>query len=82
MRREPGFVQDGQGERFARFRATAAGLIFLTPSVSEGTCGYARHASILGGESPLRSRESEPLSEGKGVTARWGPKEAGATATA
>jgi len=42
---------------------------------------YAGHVSVLGGESPLRPRESGPLSEGKGVTARWGLKEAGATAT-
>ena len=43
------------------------------------TC--AVHEFVLGGESPLWSRESEPLSEGKGVTARWGLEEAGATAT-
>jgi hypothetical protein len=28
-----------------------------------------------------RFREEEPLSEGKGVTAKWGLKEAGATAS-
>ena len=42
---------------------------------------YAGHAPVLGGESPLRSRESGPLSEGKGVAARRGLEEAGATAT-
>ena len=42
---------------------------------------YAGHVLVLGGGSPLRVRKSEPLSEGKGVTARWGLKEAGATAT-
>jgi hypothetical protein len=29
----------------------------------------------------FRPRESGPVSEGKGVTVRWGLKEAGATAT-
>ncbi len=48
---------------------------------SEGLLLYAGHVPALGGESPLRSRESEPLSEGKGVTARWGLEEAGATTT-
>jgi hypothetical protein len=36
---------------------------------------------VLGGESPLRGRESPPLSEGKGVSAKRGLKEALATAT-
>jgi hypothetical protein len=31
----------------------------------------------LWGESPLRWRWPEPLAKGKGVTARWGLKEAG-----
>ena len=54
----------------------------LTASVSEpDPRWYAGHVPVLGGESPLRSRESEPLSEGKGATVRWGLKEAGATAT-
>lgn len=43
--------------------------------------GYAGHVPVLGGESPLRGRESPPLSEGKGVSAREGLKEAIATAT-
>jgi hypothetical protein len=42
---------------------------------------YAGHVPVLGGESPLWPRESGPLSEGKGVTARWGLEEAGATVT-
>ena len=42
---------------------------------------YAGHVLVLGGESPLRIRESKPLSEGKGVAVRRGLKEAGATAT-
>ena len=42
---------------------------------------YAGHVPVLGGESPLRPRESGPLSEGKGVAVRRGLKEAGATAT-
>jgi len=42
---------------------------------------YAAHVLVLGGGNPLRSRKLEPLSEGKGVTARWGLKEAGATVT-
>ena len=42
---------------------------------------YAGHVFVFGGASPLRRRESQPLSEGKGVTARWGLKEAGATVT-
>jgi hypothetical protein len=37
---------------------------------------FAGHVPVLGGESPLRARESAPLSEGKGVTAMWGLKEA------
>lgn len=37
---------------------------------------YARHVLVLGGESPLRRRKSEPLSEGKGVTVRWSLEEA------
>jgi hypothetical protein len=42
---------------------------------------YAGHVPVLGGGSPLRPRESGPLSEGKGVAVRRGLKEAGATAT-
>jgi hypothetical protein len=42
---------------------------------------YAGHAPVLGGESPLRGREPPPLSNGKGVSAKRGLKEAGATAT-
>ena len=42
---------------------------------------YAGHAPALGGGSPLRSRESEPCRRGKGVTARWGLKEARARTT-
>jgi hypothetical protein len=37
---------------------------------------YAGHVPNLGGESPLRLRESRPLSEGKGVAAKQGLKEA------
>jgi len=42
---------------------------------------YAGHVPVLGGGSPLRFREYEPLSEGKGVAARRGLEEAGATVT-
>lgn len=42
---------------------------------------YAGHVLVFGGVSPLRVRESEPSSEGKGVTARLGLKEAGAAVT-
>jgi hypothetical protein len=42
---------------------------------------YAGHVPVLGGESPLRPRESGSLSEGKGVAVRRGLEEAGATAT-
>jgi len=51
------------------------------PSYRRCPCVYAGHVLVLGGESPLRKRKSEPLSEGKGVTARWGLEEAGATVT-
>ena len=64
----------GQKYRFSISAVNPAG-------VGPATTTYAVHEFVLGGVSPLWSRESEPLSEGKGVTARWGPEEAGATAT-
>jgi len=54
-------------------------IVFPTEARNERSGGisvYAGHVPVLGGESPLRSRESEPLSEGKGVAVRRGLKEA------
>ena len=69
----PGHKQQSQGQ--AQFACP------LVSPFDKGLLEYAGHALILGGVSPLRPREVGPLSEGKGVTARWGLKEAGATAT-